>query len=296
MPRTLKLAALGAALAAITGCEWDWTEWLTGESSRAQLTLAIAGTSVEQADAVVLRVTGIELKPAGANAFIENIEDRDIRLTELTGTEREVVLTRGVPAGDYDWLRLLIAADPNVVDSFVEVDGSQYPLAISSQRLQTPSGSSISVASGGSDYTLAIDLRRGLTGNVEAGFGLSQTAVRAVRTDRSGWIEGTVASDLRPCAQDDARGRERHGTVYMYRNHNAPRTDIRPGQPTSPLTTAAVAADGGYVAAFLPEGPYSAAFTCSPDNPQQTDTLVFTAANNQITVTAEQSTQVDLSP
>ena len=88
--------------------------------------------------------------------------------------------------------------------------------------------------------------------------------------------------------------------VYVFDGAGVAPDDVD-GAGVEPVTSAFVVLDAGsgtfrYVAAFLPAGDYTAAFTCDAgaDDPDLDDTLVFTGTAS-VTVTAQQATTLDFS-
>jgi hypothetical protein len=55
-------------------------------------------------------------------------------LQEQNGNEASLLSGTSLPAGNYDWIRLSlnVAADGAVANSYIEVNGAQYPLVIPS--------------------------------------------------------------------------------------------------------------------------------------------------------------------
>jgi hypothetical protein len=123
------------------------------DGSTGQLSLAVTDAPVDEATSVVVAFTGVELKPAGgpsqtfhfcldANADEPIVQTtacdtpapRQIDLLALQGGGSELILDGvTVPAGRYNWVRLMVEADPASLDSYIELsDGGVYPLYVPS--------------------------------------------------------------------------------------------------------------------------------------------------------------------
>jgi hypothetical protein len=123
------------------------------DGSTGQLSLAVTDAPVDEATSVVVAFTGVELKPAGgpsqtfhfcldANADEPIVQTtacdtpapRQIDLLALQGGGSELILDGvTVPAGRYNWVRLMVEADPASLDSYIALsDGGVYPLYVPS--------------------------------------------------------------------------------------------------------------------------------------------------------------------
>src|SRR6185295_11082614 len=101
------------------------------------LTLGITDAPLDSAAAVVVTFSGVELKPHGGKAFtIDFATPKTLDLMTLQGVNRALILDgEVVPAGDYEWMRLKVEADPDVAgDSYLqlEADGAQCELRVPS--------------------------------------------------------------------------------------------------------------------------------------------------------------------
>jgi hypothetical protein len=267
-----------------------------------KLTLGITDAPVDDATAVVVRFTAIELKPEGQEAFTIDLSPaQSIDLLALAGgSSRALLEERSVPAGNYQWLRLLIEADASQPGSHIDLEnGSRYPLVV-------PSGSEsglklnrgFTVAAGSiSNFTIDFDLRK----SVIAPPGQSPNYVlkpvlRMVDNLLVGTIAGTVAPALIPvdCAPQ----------VYLFTGADvAPDDlDIAPPPDVDPLISVPVgldAASGEYRfrVAFVEVGAYTASFTCDGDmeTPEGEETLVFAGTQN-LAVSANQTTTIGFTP
>jgi len=294
MKITQCIAGLAAAalLAALAGCSDD--------SGTGKLTLGVTDAPVDNATAVVVQFTGVEVKPADGSAHsFDFTAPRQIDLLALTGTDSELLLDEvEVPSGRYNWVRLKVDANEDgITDSYIDLtDGSRHELEIPSgdeTGLKLLSG--FVVPNGGAaSFTLDFDLRKSVHEPMDAGdsFKLRPT-LRIVDNARAGAIGGTVDAALVVTGCSPA--------VYVFSGSGVTPDDVDAIAP-EPLTTALVelnVASGQYeyTAGFLPEGAYTVTFTCNAaaDNPETSDTLTFTGTQNA-TVVADQTTTVNFGP
>ncbi|MEX2496228.1 MAG: DUF4382 domain-containing protein [Woeseia sp.] len=299
--RSITLGTIAAIpLLLLAGCNSDGSD-PAGEGT---LTIGLTDGPVESAERVVIAFSGIELKQSGA-APLDPItldeascDDFDaatgtcsIDLLTLTGTNRKVVFNETIDAGQYEWVRLMVDAERNVMDSYIEFeDGTSCPLYIpsgSETGLKIVSGITVT-ANGMSDYTLDFDVRKSVTappglqtGDTEACTQnyILKPAIRIVDTTEVGAIGGTVDEQLladAECTVDDVSGLYQNTAVYIFENFDgaAVADDLdEDATHRDPVTTASVVFDGDpavnayvYEAGYLlaPED-YLAALTCSSD-------------------------------
>lgn len=294
------LAAAAATILVLYGCGGSGG---AESATTGQLNLGLTDGPVEKASRVVVAFSGVELKPAGGPALAPVIMDEascdtfvaatgtcSIDLLTLAGTSRKVVFSESVDAGNYQWVRLLVNAEQNVMDSYIEFDdGSMCSLWIPSGNetgLKIVSGITVT-ANGTSDYTLDFDVRKSVTeppGLAGAPPALMcqenyvmKPAIRIVDTTEVGAISGTIDESLlaadESCAMDEL-GLYENVAVYVFENFDdmAVSDDIDGGANNpDPITTASVLWDAdtmayAYEAGFLlaPED-YLLALTCTSD-------------------------------
>src|SRR5829696_5635843 len=119
----LAAVALTASLLALGGCGGgDDSTSKTGT-----LNLGLTDGPVDAADAVVVQFSGVELKPVNGAAFSVDFAPKTIDVLGLQGTNRAMLLDgETVPAGDYEWMRLKVNADPDIAgDTYITVNGAQ---------------------------------------------------------------------------------------------------------------------------------------------------------------------------
>lgn len=288
--RRLLLVIPGLSLA-LAGCLHDDDE--TGT-----MTLAVTDAPVDNATAVVVQFTGVELKPAsGAPQVFEFDETREIDLLALQGGGSEIILDEvTLPAGQYNWVRLMVTAERLMMDSYITLeDGSMHSLWIPSGdetglKLVTPF---VVPGIGTADFTIDFDLRKSVHRPDElTGDYILKPALRLIDNTEVGAIAGTVAQTL--FTQDCTPA------VYVFGGSDATPDDVDAVETEAdPVNTARIKlnANNGlyeYRAAFLEAGEYTAALTCDAalDDPETNDTLNFLATQNA-TVTAGQTTEID---
>ena len=267
-----------------------------------QLTLGVTDAPVDGATAVVVKFTAVELKPEGGNAFtIELAPAATVDLLALAGGNSRTLLdAHTVPAGHYEWVRLLIEAQQNQPSSYIDLaTGERFPLFV-------PSGSEsglklirgFNVAAGSiSNFTIDFDLRKSVIAPPgQSPNYLLKPVLRIVDNLRVGTIAGTVAAALVPadCSPQ----------VYIFTGTGIVPDDLdsAASPDVDPLISVPVrldAASGEYRfrAGFIEVGDYTASFTCNgaADTPEGEEVLVFAGTQN-LTVAANQTTTIAFAP
>jgi hypothetical protein len=259
-----------------------------------RLSLAITDAPVDDASSVVVQFSGVAFKRAGAaSEQVQDLTPSPRQLDLLQYQEgRAALLLDGVtlPAGDYEWIRLIVDNETGVRDSYITLTGGEEC------ELRVPSGAESGLklnrgftlpADGSIALTIDFDLRKsihappGQQGSAEActqGY-LMRPTLRIVDDANVGAIAGHVASELvtTQCLPK----------VYVFPGAGALPDDIEEadGGDADPLVVADVAVENGstsfaYHAAFLPPGPYTVAFTCDDDDATADDTLTFVGAQD----------------
>jgi hypothetical protein len=280
-----------------------------GGSDTGQLSLGVTDAPVDEASSVVVQFSGVAFKRAGAAAeIVENLtpSPRQLDLLQYQGG-RAALLLDGVtlPAGDYEWIRLMVDNETGVRDSYIVRTGGEEC------ELRVPSGAESGLklnrgftlpADGSIALTIDFDLRKsihappGQRGSAEActdGY-LMRPTLRIVDDANVGAIGGQVADELvtEQCLPK----------VYVYSGSGVTPDDIEEaaGTDADPLVVASVAVENGstshaYRAAFLPPGAYTVAFTCDDDDATADDTLVFTGTQD-VTVQPNLIATADFTP
>lgn len=180
-----------------------------------------------------------------------------------------------LPAGRYNWIRLMVDTDGEDDSCIVLVVNGEC------EELTIPSGAQTGLklnrgfvipAGGSADFTIDFDLRKSVhvTGTGEY---MLRPTLRLADNTMTGAIAGTVHSSLVPVDCIPA--------VYVYEGSGVTPDDIDTDVNTpDPVTTATVKLDNGtygYKAAYLEAGSYTIAFTCdaAADDPMADDTLGF---------------------
>jgi len=223
--RSLVVAAAAALLAACGGNGGD-------AAGTGTLKLGIIDAPVDHALEVNVQFTGVELKPVGGAPFsFDFTPAKDFNLLELTGTNRAMLLDGvEIPAGDYEWVRLKVNADPNVGgDSYVvlKASGGQCEVRIPSGAetgLKLVRGFTVAVGAI-TDVTIDFDLRKSLVeppgqattvGTCDNQAYLLKPVLRMVNNLQVGAISGTVDSNLinAECPADNSDPYP--GNVYLF--------------------------------------------------------------------------------
>jgi hypothetical protein len=291
-------------------------------SSSSTMNLSIADGPVDSATHVVIAFTGVELQPrGGGKAITFNFSAaQQIDLVTLQNGNAAVLLKGvSVPAGDYDWIRLLlnVSAEGAVTGSYIEISGAQYPLIVPSGEqtgLKLVQGFTMTANQVG-NFTIDFVLQQAITappghqiGGVQAY--LLRPALRLIDNVQAGQISGTVAlSTLQGHTPSclDGSGNPTTAHVYIFTGAGAALTDIQidttTGLPpaghvnpvvTPPITYSASSQQYAYTQPFLLAGTYTLAVACGTDDPAAADTLAFVPSSGvTATVTANQTTTVD---
>jgi hypothetical protein len=266
-----------------------------GETGR--LSLGVTDAPVDEASSVVVQFSGVAFKRAGAAPeVVQNLtpSPRQLDLLQYQGG-RAALLLDGVtlPAGDYQWIRLIVDNEPAVRDSYIVLTGGEEC------ELRVPSGAESGLklmrgftlpADGSVALTVDFDLRKSIhappgqrSGDCAVGY-LMRPTLRLVDDANVGAIAGRVDSALIAA--------ECLPKVYVFSGNAVTPDDLEEadGADADPLVVAGVAIENGstahpYRAAFLPPGPYTVAFTCDDDDAAADETLVFAGAQS-VTVQA----------
>jgi hypothetical protein len=307
--QTSRLVLVGAITALLAACGGS-----DGDSARTgTLKLGVTDAPVDVAAEVVVQFTGVELKPVGGQAFSIDFS-HSIDLLEQQGAQRAMLLDGAtVPAGEYEWMRLKVDAEPNVDDSYIAINaGERCELHVPSgaeSGLKVIRGFTVGVGSV-TDMTIDFNLRKsvvqppGQEADADTCGGqayLLKPVLRVVDNLQVGTITGNVDPNL-VAAGTCPTSTATPGNVYLYGPY-AP-TDTVPSPEDldddaavpDPITTASVdeTANYAYTIGFVPPGNYVVAYTCDADDATQdadaaeaTEVVTFEpAAGKTVTVTA----------
>lgn len=290
MKKPLALACASLLLAACGG---------GGGSDSGTLNLSVTDAPVDNADAVFVTFTGVELRSGGdAPIVITFDEPIGLDLLQLQG-DQSAFLIQGqeLPAGVYDEVRLRVAGEANSAcnagngpyDSYITINGNDEPLIVPSgatSGYKVKGGITIAAGQRG-DYTVDFDLRKSIAERGSTGCYNLKPVLRVVDNAVTGTLTGNVDPALLAdvsCASvsegDVATGAG--SAVYVYEGNVTPDdfdglTDDVNGP--DPLTTAMlvppaeVGGDFTYKVGFLLTGEYTVAFTCQAGNDVPPETI-----------------------
>ena len=302
----LRLAALACfALPLLAACGGG------GGTSSATMNLGITDGPVASASAVVVSFTGVELQPSGGGQAItfnfSSPKTIDL-LQEQNGNEAPLLSGASVPAGNYAWIRLLLNVSSNgtVANSYIEINGAQYPLVIPSGAqtgLKLVHGFTMT-ANQVADFTIDFMLQQSITAppGQTAGSGtqeyLLKPALRLINNVQAGTISGTVAlSTLQGNAAclvgaSTSSGPLPNAQVYVFSGTVTPSSSLTP--VVEPQITLSSTGSYSYDQPFLLAGSYTLAVACTSTSSTGTTTIAFIpAAGQTATVTANQTTTVN---
>jgi hypothetical protein len=311
--RSLIYATLVSVTAVLGACGGS------GGSSPSQtstLNLALTDAPLTSASKVWVQFTGVELQPMNGSAVTINFSPaRGFDLLTLSNGATATFLDGAViPAGQYQWVRLMVDPAP----------GSSYLIDATGQHnLTVPSGAETGLkliqgftmpVGGIANFTIDFVLRKSIVAPPgQSPDYLLKPVLRMVDNAQVGTIAGTFQAAT--LAAQPACGTA-PPTVYLYQGGGVTPDDIYipasgssdapppAGAPAEvePLvtTTAALNASSlyAYSVAFLPAGTYSVAFTCDADDPSVDESALtpnpinFTVYSQPVVVTANQTTTV----
>ncbi|WP_049824334.1 DUF4382 domain-containing protein [Desulfurivibrio alkaliphilus] len=248
------------------------------------LSLSVTDAPVAEATAVWVQFSGVELQSSshGRQTFDFSEEPKQIDLLALEGGGSELLLDEvSLPAGNYQWVRLMVDTEPGVLDSYLVSATGEHELTI-------PSGDQTGLklirgfvvpAGGHADFTIDFDLRKSVVGDDEKGYKLRPT-LRMVDNSEVGAVIGHV--DIANLC-----GSEEGAAVYVFPGPDTSPVDININEEQGPLVVAPVRfneEEGQYCyrAAFLTAGEYTLALTCQADqdDPEATDDIAFVEQQN----------------
>lgn len=302
--RTLLIATLSNI--SLTGCG-DGTA--TGDSSSTgTLNVSVTDAPVDTAENVFVEFRGVEIKPASGKSITFDFTKRctndsdscQIDLLSLSNGASQLILDgETVLSGRYNWMRLLVKAEPNVRDSYIVIKGQEYELRIpggAESGLKLNSGFVVP-AGGEASFTIDFDLRKSVHDPVGTSDYILRPTLRIVDNAKTGTLSGNVDPNF-------FAGGACTGAVYVFPagTANVPDDEDGEGFGPDPITSAIVADDGvyNYKVSFLSEGDYLIAFTCDAladdpnvDNDNTTVNFMSTAT---VTITANSNKVYSFKP
>jgi hypothetical protein len=267
-----------------------------GDEATGRVSLGITDAPVDDAQSVVVQFSGVAFKREGMGS--ETVADlepspRQIDLLQFQDGRAAILLDNvTLPAGRYEWVRLIVDNEPNVRDSFVTLDsGAECELRVPSgaeSGLKLINGFTLP-ADGEVALTVDFDLRKSIHAPPgQRGSGLDCTqgylmrpTLRLVENANVGAIAGHVDA---PLVTEGCLPK-----VYVFEGADTAADDIEESTPTTPdvdpMLVATVNVVNGvtryeYLASFVPAGTYTVAFTCGDDDPTDDDTLTFVQPQN----------------
>ena len=303
--RHLRTAALALLTLPLTACGGS-----SSSSAPATMNLGVTDGPVASASAVVISFTGVELQPSGGGSSVTinfNSPQTINLLNEQNGNEASLLSGASVPAGNYDWIRLLLNVSSNgtVANSYIEINGAQYPLVIPSgaqtglKLVQDFTMTANQVANFTVDFMLqqSITAPPGLTSGGGTQDYLLKPALRLINNVQAGTISGTVAlstlqSNSACLAGYSGSGPLPNAQVDIFSGTVTPSSSLTP--VVEPEIALSSSGSYGYDQPFLLAGAYTVAVACSSTSSAGTSTVTFIpAAGTAATVTANQTTTVN---
>jgi hypothetical protein len=277
-----------------------------GEGGSSTLNLSITDAPVTGATKVWLQFTGVEIKPAqGPAQSFEFAPASGFDMLTLQGGNAATLLDDvSVPAGEYEWVRLII--DPAPGSSYVVDANGQHALRIPSGQqtgLKLVRGFTMP-AGGRGDFTIDFMLDKSIIAPPgQSPDYLMKPVLRMTNNVEVGTLAGSfnpaTLSGIPACAGKAPQ-------VYLYQGAGVTPDDIyNPtdgSSDTAPLvdplvTSTATMGTGGaysYRIGFVQAGTYTVAFTCNDDNPlvdeNTTTPLSFVVYPQAVTVSVGQTT------
>ena len=278
-------------------------------SSSSTMNLGITDGPVDSASSVVVSFTGVELQPSGGgqSITINFSSPKTVDLVqEQNGNEASLLTGESVPAGNYDWIRLMlnVAADGTVANSYIMVNGAQYPLMIPSGAetgLKLVQGFTMT-ANQVANFTIDFMLQQSITappGQTSGGTQdyILKPALRLIDNVQAGTISGTVAlstlqSNSACLSGYSGSGPLPNAHVYIFSGTVTPSSSLT--AVVEPEITLSSSGSYSYSQPFLLAGGYTLAVACTSTSNTGTSTVAFLpAAGIAATVTANQTATVN---
>lgn len=276
------LAIVACAGLSLAGCELF---------DDGRIDLQITDAPIDDVDAVVVSISRVDLYAQdGERESFDFSPALSIDLMQLrNGDAFKLLDNENLRSGRYEQIRLRIDSAPDRFASYVQPrSGPRRALYVpddASSGLGVPFDFEVD-DNKRTRLTLDFDLRSSLRmpDDDEPDAYRLVPRLRAVEDRRSGTIVGNVSPTriVSGCVP----------AVYVYSGHELDADDVG-GSGARPLSSTIPFSDGSYIAAYLPAGDYTVAFTCDAgrDDPERNDAVDF--SERETTVRAEQETRVD---
>lgn len=273
------------------------------------MNLGLTDGPVDSASAVVVSFTGVELQPSGGGQRVTvtftTPKTIDL-LQEKNGNEASLLDGASVPAGNYDWLRLMlnVGADGTVANSYIAINGAQYPLIIPSGAetgLKLVQGFTMT-ANQVANFTIDFMLQQSITappGQTSGGIQdyMLRPALRLIDNVQAGTISGTVAlstlqSNSACLSGYSGSGPLPNAHIFIFSGGVTPSSSLTPAVESD--ITLSASGSYSYTQPFLLAGGYTLAVACASTTTSGTTTLAFLPpAGMTATVTANQTATVN---
>lgn len=304
---TTKALVVTAAVALLAACGGGSDG---GKSQTGRLKLSITDSPMDDAQAVWVQFSAVEYKPAAGAPVLNTFgTPQRLDLLELQNGRAAVLVNDTVlPAGRYEWIRLVVDNVPNVRDSYVMVNDAECELTVPSgaeSGLKMNRGFTLP-ADGSVALTVDFDLRKSLHAPpgqrsmmemCTQGYLLRPT-LRLVQDSEVGAIAGTVDPLLFTTVAGCVP------MVYVFPDGTNPAGNTVPDdqddiEPNPVVMARPDPTSGAYKATFLPQGNYTVAYTCNgdKDDPAANDSalVTFSADKKAAVVQPNLITQVNFS-
>ena len=309
--RTLRLGLALSALAALAACGGGGGGGIA-PSSTLNVSLADSLTSLAGVQSVFITITGVEVQPTNGSAMTFSLQSPltvDL-LTLQKGNVASLVNGAAVPAGSYDWIRLMLDTSAGKDYVLLCPAGSSPPCASPTNiALTIPSGAEtgLKIVRGftmpmGGAIHLVVDFN--VNGSIvpipNSGSWHMKPVLRVVQTDTVGSIAGTISAAAMKAAKfsKTACSSTNLPTVYVYAAQSATTnvtpddvftgteetTETMPVQPIVTQPTTYNSADGSasfniqWLASDSGFNEYTVAFTCDPDDPSVDESAIVPPA------------------
>lgn len=280
LKKALAMSILTVPALMLSGCGGN--ENASTTTSTVPFSLALTDGPVDSATAVVIELTGVSIKPKGAEAIVvEFDEPRSINLLDLQeGAVTDLINGLELEPGEYDGIHLHITAvKDDVLDSYVEFeDGTIQELELEGKAdhgLHITKKFTL-VEDEPAEFTIDFDLRKSLKAAED--YVILKPHLHLVHNHHAGHLHGdldpALIADL--CADPSVD----LGAVYVFAGANAIPTDVN-GSESDPVASALVKlaphGEYHYHVGFLEAGEYTVAYTCdaASDVPDEVNELTF---------------------
>lgn len=299
---TGKLALIGTAAFCVLvgiGCRGVVS---SGFEDQGKLGIWATDPGISEIDRLEITIVAVDIKPRDEVDPIRIELDRPLVLdltraaTRNSDGREKIFDNETLPVGRYEWIQLRL----DETRLFLEDEGSQFPVVIPPAEQD---GLRLAFAATIDDRTnldLTIDfnadksLRR--LGNNTFEF---HPDFRLVRTERTGTLTGLVAESLVRNTECDNGSRHNEGNrVYAF-NGTVNFQDIQGNQndpiASVPVTRSSSGNDFEFRMGFLPQGNYTAVFTCDArrDDPEEDNSVdMLTSELHNFQIEAGQTTSI----